>query len=469
MSGFRWTREHLGAALGELLLEGIESVPLEGFAGVSTDTRSIGAGDLFVALIGDRFDAHRFLHDAVAAGAAGVLVSEANAGAPDGASMLRVTDTLAALGRLGRHRRRQLDARVLGITGTNGKTTTKDIARAVLSSRFRVHATAGNLNNQIGVPLTLLAAPGDAEVLVVEMGTNEPGEIEILARIAEPDAAVITAVGEGHLEKLGSVEGVLVEKTALVAGLPQDGSAYVAELPPSLPVRARALLPGGRVRVAGFGPDADLAPEGGGDGIEVLPDGSTRWRWRDTEFHLPLRGRHNVRNALLALGVAAEWGISPADAAAALESMPAPKLRGEWRHIGDTLLIADCYNANPPSMAAAVELLAGLPSAGPKLLVVGSMRELGTESERLHREAAASISRLLGKGIDRVLATGDFVHAFRQLSDVPAERLIAHEDPVAAWEMIVPSLAGNETVLLKASRGEALERLIPLLESARGA
>lgn len=465
MTPFRWTGEAVAAALGDQLIERVGAPPQGEFERVSTDTRTVRAGDLFVALAGENFDAHDFLAEAADAGAAGLLVEKRPERGASGLPVWVVENTLHALGRLGRYRRRAVDARVVCITGTNGKTTTKDLVRAALSPAFKVHATAGNLNNQIGVPLTLLAAPDDAEVLVVEIGTNEPGEIATLTAIAEPDAGIITAVGEGHLEKLGSVAGVLAEKTALVAGLPPGSAAYVAELPPSLPETAKRLLPGGEVQVAGFGPMADLTVEGGEGAIEVLADGTTRWSWGGTVLHLPLRGRHNVRNALLALGLARDWGVTAAAAAAAIERMPAPKLRGEWRKAGRGLIIADCYNSNPPSLAAAVDLLVSLPAGGDKVVVVGTMRELGAESENLHGEAAAAIRSRVGNGVDRVVATGSFVPAF---PEEPGGRIISEPDPLVAWERLAPLLRGDETILLKASRGEALERLIPLIENHFG-
>lgn len=462
MNSFQWSDAEVRRALG---LEG--GVPQE-YARVSTDTRTIHAGDLFVALVGERFDAHDFLAAAAEAGATGAVVSRIPEGAPEGLTYYRVPDTLHALGALGHYRRRALDARVLAVVGSNGKTTTKDLLRAALGARFRVHATTGNLNNQIGVPLTLLAAPDDAEVLVIEMGTNEPGEIEILSKIVEPDAVVVTAIAEEHLEKLIDLDGVLREETAVFRHLPPEGKAFVAEEPESLPERARAELGADRVHVAGFSEAADLSPERGAEGVVLLADGTTRWSWRGHALTLPLRGRHNVRNALLALGVAVEWGVDELEAVRALATLPVPKLRGEWREIGGFRIIADCYNSNPYSLEAAAELLASLPAAGAKVLVVGTMRELGVETPELHRKAAALLAERAGSGIDRIVATGLFAQAFEPLAATLGERLVRHADPIAAFDLLAPTLAGDETLLLKASRGETLERWLPLLEGWAG-
>ncbi|HEX8692486.1 MAG TPA: UDP-N-acetylmuramoyl-tripeptide--D-alanyl-D-alanine ligase [Longimicrobium sp.] len=459
MSGFRWTAGEVERAL--------ETGPGEGgdigFAEVSTDTRKIAPGALFVALQGANFDGHDYLARAAEAGATGAVVSRI----PHGAPALRyfvVENTLHALGKLGRHRRRALAGKVVAVAGSNGKTTTKDLLRAALSSTLRVHATAANLNNQVGAPQTLLAAPDDAEVVVVEVGTNEPGEIAILGAIVEPDLALITSIGEEHLEGLGSVEGVLEEEIAILRHVRGGGPALVADEPAELPERAREIVGAPRLRIAGFGEEADLRPDGGSEGIEVLPKGASRWGFRGTRIDLPLPGRHNVRNALLALGVAAELGVPLEDAARGIAAMPVPKMRSEWRRVGTLGVLADCYNANPPSTLAAVDLLASVPATGEKVAVVGTMRELGAHAEALHRSVAATIAAKVGEGIDRVVATGDFVPAFAEHEGRLGERLIAADDPLAAYERLRPVLRGDETILLKGSRGVALERLIPLLE-----
>jgi UDP-N-acetylmuramoyl-tripeptide--D-alanyl-D-alanine ligase len=325
-----------------------------------------------------------------------------------------------------------------------------------------VHATTGNLNNQVGAPLTLLAAPDDADVIVVEVGTNEPGEIAILGAIVEPDAVVITSIGEEHLEGLGSVEGVLEEELSILPHVRGGGIAVVAEDPPELPERAGQAIGGMRLRVAGFGAEADVRPDGGAEGIEVLPGGATRWTFRGVRIDLPLPGMHNVRNALVALGVSTELGVPADESARSIAAMPAPRMRSEWRRVGTLNVLADCYNANPPSTRAAIDLLASLPAEGEKVAVLGTMRELGGHAVELHRGVVQGALDRLGSGIDRLVATGDFVAAVRELG--AGGRVIAVEDPLEAYAALRPRLKGNETILLKGSRGVALERLIPLLE-----
>jgi UDP-N-acetylmuramoyl-tripeptide--D-alanyl-D-alanine ligase len=458
LSGFRWTAAEVARAL-EL------NAPAEemDFAGVSTDTRKIVPGSLFVALSGANYDAHDYLDQAAAGGATAAVVSRV----PDRSPAIPyfiVPNTLHALGALGRHRRRALAGRVVAVAGSNGKTTTKELLRAALSPRLRVHATDANLNNQVGVPLTLLATPDDAEAVIVETGTNEPGEITLLSRIVEPDAAIITAIGEEHLEGLGSVEGVLQEELAIFDGLRADGIAIVAEDPPELPQGTRDRVDSARVRVCGSGAEANFGPDGGMESVKVRPDGSTEWSFRGVSIHIPIPGMHNVRNALLALAVAEEWGVPVADAAGGLAAMKATRMRNEWVRVGTVNVIADCYNANPPSMRAALDLLASVPAQGEKVAVMGTMRELGDHGDRLHRELALHAAGLLGHGIDRVVATGDFVRAFEENHSDLGERLVAAEDPLDAYEALRPGLTGGETILLKGSRGVALERWIPLME-----
>ena len=452
-----WTDAELRAALGlgdEQALEGAT------FAGVATDTRTLRKDTLFVALRGEQFDAHAFLASAAEAGARAALVEHIPDDAPDTLHYYVVDDTLVALGRLANARRRRLGARVLAITGTNGKTTTKEMTRAVLASRYRVHATTGNLNNLVGTPLTVLSAPEDTEALVVEVGTNAPGEIARLRDMVEPDAAIITGVGAGHLEGLGTFEGVLFEKTALIERLPEDGVALVADSPPELP--ARAVMLRQDVRIAGLSERAH--PDLRAEDVTLDDEGRASFRWLGLDVALPVRGRHNVSNALLALGIAVEWDVGPAEAIAALARVELPSMRMDVRRIGELRVIVDCYNANPASVRAAGDLLESMPRGGGRVAVLGSMLELGSGSGALHEEAA---NEMLARDVDLIVATGEFAAAFRAL-ERPGVRIIAQSDPLRAWEELEEHLRGDEVVLLKGSRGVALERLLPLLEETFG-
>ncbi|MEX2583942.1 MAG: UDP-N-acetylmuramoyl-tripeptide--D-alanyl-D-alanine ligase [Gemmatimonadota bacterium] len=458
MSGTFWNDREVRSAMG--LRGGQDDLS---YGGVSTDTRSIGDGDLFVALEGENFDAHAFIRQAADSGARGAVVSE-EVDAPDGMALYRVDDTLIALGQLAHYRRERLNATLVGVAGSNGKTTTKELIRAVLSTRLRTYATAGNLNNRIGVPLTLLGVPDDAQAVVVEMGTNRPGEIAMLTEIVRPNVLAITSVGEEHLELLGDLEGVLDEETDALKGLDDAGNAYVAEDPPELPRRAREMIGRRRVHVAGVGSAADIRPDGGERGIRVLEDGSTTWAWRGLEVRLPLPGRFNVRNALIALGIGLELGIPSEEAVRALASVKLPKLRGEWQRYGDLRVLADCYNSNPPSLEAAIDLLGSLPTRGRRVAVLGTMREMGAAAAQVHATAADRIAAQLGNRIDLVVATGDFVDAFERHREKFGDQLVSAADPVEAYDAALPQLRPTDTILLKASRGDKLERWLPLLE-----
>ncbi len=454
----RWTDAMVREALG------LETSPSDvdvAYETVRTDTRALESGSLFVALRGERFDAHEFLAAAAEAGARGAVVERIPDEGPTGLVYYRVGDSLEALGRLARYRRRRLDARVCAVAGANGKTSTKELARTVLATRFRVHATTGNLNNLVGTPLTLLGAPDDAEALVVEIGTNAPGEVATLRDIVEPDAAIVTNVSEEHLEGLGSLEGVLAEETSILEAI-GDGPVIVGDEPPELAARARRMA--SRVRVAGMTEraDGDLRAED----VRLDEDGRVSFRWRGREVRSGYRGRHNATNALLALALGEAWGVSLDAAVGSLAAMVPQKMRMEIHRYGALRVVADCYNANPSSLRSAVDLLASLPAGSGRVAVVGTMKELGAESDRLHREAAEGI---VAAGVDQIVATGAFVPAFEPLAERLGSRLIRVDDPMDAFDALAARLEGDEVVLLKGSRGVALERLLPKFEARFGA
>lgn len=454
MSAFAWTDAAVRLALGLAPEPAAAGAP---YTGVSTDSRTVAPGDLYVALVGERFDGHDFVADALARGARGSVVSRDVAGEGE-APLYRVADTLVALGALASYRRAQLDVPVVAITGSAGKTTTKDLTRGALAGALRVHATKGNLNNRVGMPLTLLATPADAQVLVLELGTNEPGEIGALARIARADVGVITTVGEAHLEKLGSVEGVLAEKLDLLRNLAPGAQGVVGDEPAFLPAAARGAC--ATVRVAGWSEraDADLRP----GHAETDDAGAYRFSWRGHRVALSLPGRHSVLNALLALAVAERLGVPPDAAARGVSGVGAGSLRGEVRRMGGLTVLVDCYNANPPSVRVALDLLASR-SGGRKVAVLGTMLELGAASPALHAEA---LRHALSLPVDLVVATGAFADAAREVQD---GRVVTAPDWKSAYPALRERLSGSEVVLLKASRGVAMEGLLPLLAADFGA
>lgn len=454
MTTFTWTDAAVRKALGLRVDLAQDDVR---YAGISTDSRHIGEGQLYVALVGERFDGHDFVADAISRGAAGAVVSRPPSEGGD-ANLYPVEDTLVALGALATYRRGHLGAPVVAITGSSGKTSTKDLTAAAIGATKRVHATRGNLNNRVGMPLTLLATPDDAEAVVLEMGTNEPGEIRVLAQVARPDIGVVTTVGEAHLEKLGSLEGVLDEKLDLLRNLSAGGRCVVGDEPPVLAERARAICE--RVRVAGWSEraDEDLRP------LQADVDifGRYQLHWRGERVAVPMIGRHAVSNAMLALAVADLLGVSPADAARGIGTAQSNPLRGEVRRIGGLTVIVDCYNANPQSVRAALDVLEGQGAEARRVAVLGTMLELGGESARLHRDVLDSA---LAREIDLVVATGGFATAAESRGGRDGDRLVPAADWKAAYPLLRARLAGDEIVLLKASRGVKLEGILPLLEA----
>ncbi|MGH7443963.1 MAG: UDP-N-acetylmuramoyl-tripeptide--D-alanyl-D-alanine ligase, partial [Longimicrobiales bacterium] len=409
-----WTHAAVCAALGI----GTTAVADDlAYTGVSTDTRALQPGQLFVALAGERFDAHDYLAAAADAGATGAVVHRMPDDAPATLTYYVVDDTLHALGRLGRCHRRRMGWTLVAVAGANGKTTTKDLLRAALSAKYRVHATTGNLNNLIGAPLTLLSAPDDAEVVVSEIGTNVPGEVAQLAAIVEPDVAIITSIAAEHLEGLGDLDGVLREETSVLPWLPARGMVAVPDEPASLAERARALAP--RVVVVGTS-DAAAGAYRAHD-VTLGEAGDVRFGWQGRTVRLQLRGRHNARNALLALAIAEELGVDADAAVTRLAELAPAKMRGEFHRIGGLTIIADCYNANPASVTAAVDLLVSLPRGGGRVAVLGTMKELGVESARLHADAAAEVA---ASDVDLIVATGEFADAFAAHAEGLGERLI---------------------------------------------
>jgi UDP-N-acetylmuramoyl-tripeptide--D-alanyl-D-alanine ligase len=425
------------------------------FAAISTDTRHLAPDTLFIALKGEKFDAHDYLAQAKAGGATAAVVRR---GTPPlaGLPFFEVDDPLIALGLLARARRRMFPegTPVVAITGSSGKTSTKEMIRAALGARYRVHATAANLNNLVGVPLTILAAPDDAEALVVEAGASVPGEIARMRDIIEPTIAVITNIGYAHVEGFGSLEGVMTEKLSLLDRAP--------------------------VAVIGSGPDA-MWPEArrrtqvipaalpGKSGDDALLD-----RYLDLDGHprlsldsgekitLPALGIHQLENSQIALAVAQRAGVEHDAAVRALAGIQLPEGRGDVRTIGNMVVIDDTYNANPASMRRAVQTAHWLArrQRRPLVVVVGTMLELGPESARLHAEAAREIAQ---RKPALVAAVGTFARVFESLREALGGRLITAADADALGPKLKSALRGNELLLLKASRGMALERVLHYL------
>lgn len=448
---FRWSDASVRRALG---LSGGDPDRL--YREISTDTRTLGPGDVFVALEGERFDGHAFVPQAVAAGC-GAVVSRRDPG-DCAVPVYRVPDTLTALGDLALHRRKQVHIPVVGITGSSGKTTVKDMTLAAVSASHQAHGTMANYNNRVGVPRTILSMPHHTTTLVLEMGTNEPGEIAELARIARPTVAVVTTVSETHTERLGDLRGVLAEKLDLLRALDAGGTAVVGDDPGELVHEARGIRPG--VRTCGWTDlaDADLRPRD----VSCRDDGTHTFTWHGATVSLGIPGAHNVYNALLALAVARALNVGPKEAAAGVSAVRARAMRGEVRGVGGLTLLVDCYNANAAGVAAAACTLMAMEAPGRRVAVLGTMLELGERSAAIHRETLAEV---LYTDLDRVILTGAFARAAEGVADDRIDRV---EDPRELAGLLPRMIEPGDAVLLKASRGVRLERLIPVLESSFG-
>jgi UDP-N-acetylmuramoyl-tripeptide--D-alanyl-D-alanine ligase len=446
-----WTLDRLGLALREVLRYPAHPQGTAPLGNVSTDTRTIARGDVFVALRGERFDGHDFLSQAAAAGAAAFVVDDASRATGLGIPAFVVTDTTHALGALGTWWRTTWGGTVIAVAGSNGKTTTKELIRAALTTHLDVYATTGNLNNQVGVPLTLLRMPSSAAVAVIEVGTSVPGEVELLRRIVAPDVAVVTSIGEEHLEGLGSLEGVLNEEAAIFR------DAELAITPASQPEIASAARSRAR-QVIQAGLDAgEIRPDAWG----MSDDGCGWATFGELRLTMHVAGVHNLRNAMLALAAARACGVPDAAAIDGISSVEPLDMRGRWMTLGGLTVINDAYNANPASMREAINLLNTLKARRPRVLVLGTMRELGPQAPALHGEIA---ERALSSGAEIVAGIGEFVEPLSARADAN-QRVITAPDVPELWPLLAPRLPRDAIVMLKASRGVRLERLVPLLQA----
>ncbi len=429
---------------------GLEGGAAAAYTGIISDTRALGPGSLFVALVGERFDGHDFLAMARDAGATGAVVRRGTP-AVDGLRLYEVDDTLRAWGDLAQARRRTIAGPVIAITGQNGKTSTKEMVAAVVATRWRVHRTRANNNNLVGVPLTILEAPDDTEALVLEAGANLPGEIARYREIIEPDIAIVTNAGAGHLEGFGSVEGVVREKLSLTCDVPL---AIVGVTPPTLADGAKA-RGAGRVTTAGLS-GAALVPQF----LALEPDGRPRVTVDGQSFVLAARGEHQAGNAMFAWAIVRELGLDAGAAAAALERFTLPGGRGELSSHDGLTILNDGYNANPESFAAAIALSHSLRGDRRLVFVAGTMKELGAASATLHRQVAARLAQLAP---DVLALVGDFVPAFA--GERPGYRgtLLEADDAETMGPRLAAVLRGDELVVLKGSRGAALERILPAI------
>jgi UDP-N-acetylmuramoyl-tripeptide--D-alanyl-D-alanine ligase len=420
------------------------------------DSRRLSGGELFFGLRGVHTDGGKHAAAALEAGAWGVVVGPRHAAdlaaRPAGAGwVLTAPDPLAAMQNLATAWRRELGCRAVGITGSTGKTSVKDIVHAVLPQR--VHASPENFNTEIGLPLTILAAPPETEVLVLEMAMRGLGQIAELCEIAEPDAAAITNVGPVHLELLGTLEAIAEAKAEILDGLGEGGTAVI-------PADAEALEPhlDERLDTITFGPGGDVFAHGArrvGAGLEatiVTPSG-------EVALALPFIEAHNVTNAACAFAIGIALGADPEEMARRAPDISFSRLRGELIDLpGGSVLVNDCYNANPVSMRAALDHLASLDASGRRIAVLGGMAELGPQAAAYHREAGAHARTL---GIDRVVGVGDLARDYAPDAWAP--------DPESAVTVVRELLSGGDAILVKGSRSVGMEAFTDTLVARLGA
>ena len=443
-----WSEKAVRQALG---LAPVPNQPEITFSSISTDSRAIQPGALFVALQGERFDGHDYLAAVAHAGAKAAIVRRGTPVVPP-LIFYETDDPLRSFGLLARARRRMLPGPVIAVTGTNGKTSTKEMLAGVLGTRYKTHATRANLNNLIGVPLTILEAPPDTEALIVEAGANLPGEIARYREIIEPSITVVTNAVAGHLEGFGSLAGVVEEKLSLTEAVPL---AIVGTDPPTLAQGARKRAR--RVRTAALA-GADLVPD------EVSLDGLARpvISVNGRTFVLAARGLHQADNAMRVWAVAEALDLDLNAAARALEQFAMPAGRGELIQEGALTVLNDCYNANPQSFRAAIATAAAMRGSRRLIFVAGTMRELGSDSSRLHQDIA---EELVDLHPELLAAVGDFVPALEPYAGALGHRLVTAPDPLTLAPRLAQHLRGDELVVLKASRGVAMERILPALKA----
>ena len=447
-------------ALSELasIVNGRMTGPDARVAGVATDSRSVRDGDLFVALVGERVDGHDFVEGALRGGAAAALVERDVPGSP----AVLVPSTRAALLRLASAERDRLDATVIGITGSTGKTSVKDLTASVLASRLRVAASTRSFNTEVGVPLTLMNAPPDAEAIVVEMGSRGRGHIAKLCETARPQIGVVTNVGLAHMQMFGTLETVADAKAELVEALPQDGTAVLNADDPvvdGFEHRTRA-----RVLRYGLAENADVRAE------DVVLDrlGRPSFTLRTPEgperVELPVVGEHMVGNAMAAVAVGVSLGLSAAECAAGLKEAQLSPWRMETFETPTGIRIMnDAYNANPMSMAAALRAARWVSQGGRSIAVLGEMAELGEMAAAEHARAGELVARL---GIDHLIVVGTRASAIAigaELEGVEPERILRVETVEEATRHVRAIAREGDVVLLKGSRVAGLERIAEAL------
>ena len=429
---------------------------------ISTDSRTIKRGELFVALRGENYDGHNFVEATAIAGATGAIVDSIWEGnVPENFALIRAKDTLQAYQRLAANYRKSLPLSVIAITGSNGKTSTKDFAAAVLARRFQVTKTQGNFNNHVGLPRTILEASSRDEVAVWEIGMNHPGEIAMLSRVAAPDVGIITNIGVAHIEFMGSREKIAEEKGALAETVGADGTVILNADDPfseriAAHTRGRVILAG---TTAGTIRASEINQSGSATDFTIL-EGAHRCR-----AQLPVPGLHMVQNALLAVAAGRVFGLSLEECAAGLVAAPLTKARLQVKEIRGVQFLDDSYNANPDSMKAALRTLVELDADGQRIAVLGEMRELGDESERAHREVGETAA---GLKVDHLIAIGSVAASIAEAAkQAGLQNSSTVTSTAEAAEILTEVAAPGDLVLIKGSRLAHTEQVIDTFRNLR--
>ncbi len=454
--------EFVAHETGGQILRGLGMDPVGRF---STDSRSLAPGDVFVALKGPRFDGGQFIAQAIARGASGVLCAHEDLGrvgdGQDGPFVVAVPDTTRALGALARAWRRLLKPHVVAVTGSSGKTTTKEMIAQVCRQRFRLLATEGNRNNHIGLPLTLLDLNAGHEVAVIEMGMNHSGEIRDLTRIAEPDIGVLTNVGDAHLGNFASVEDLMFAKAEMFQAMGPAGTAVInADCE-----RSRRILEVGEiVQAVVLTGEADHAMI---RARQIEPMEPFGWRFtlelpggENVPVSLRVFGRYQVANATAAAAVAVMLGVPGGEIAARLETFETPRLRSRVEEWGGVRVVEDCYNASPSATIAAIKSFAMMPCGGRRFLMLGEMAELGVFSEASHRRVGAAAA---SAGAEMVICVGSQAAWTGEEAAARGARVMRFDMMVPAAEFLGNMLRPGDALLVKGSRVAALERATEML------
>jgi UDP-N-acetylmuramoyl-tripeptide--D-alanyl-D-alanine ligase len=460
----RCTLEEVARYSGGRLIKGDPLLPVDR---LHTDTRTLAAGDCFVALRGDRFDGHTFVPQVGNHGAVAALVSHPlTAGdLPEGLGLVEVPDTLEALQRFAATYRQLLSVRTIGVTGSSGKTSTKELIASVLRTRFRIKATEGNLNNHIGVPLTLIRLDEDDEYGVIEMGMNHPGEIAPLVKMAAPEIGVISSIGSAHIEFFADQAAIAQEKAELIAALPPEGLAVLNSDDPW----SRRVADRTRARVVWVGSHADSTWRA--DNLQIAVNGLSfllRHNGSAAQVRLPVFNRVMVSNALLAAAVGRECGLTMDEIARGLEAVQLPGARMRVEMAQGAWIINDAYNANPDSMKAALRALGEFPGAVRRLAVLGSMGELGQHATELHRGIGELAVR---HGVAFLIAVGPHADAYAKgalAGGLHANQIVTALDAEEATAALRPLLRERDAILVKGSHFMGLERLVAALADPAG-